>query len=267
MNGTDGLGRSSWASRLIGEFGGRWSTELDLDIDHVGEDVDRWFLASTLFGTRISAAIAVRTYRVLRAHGVSTLIEVAPSRWGDLVAWLDEGGYTRYDFRTASRLLELAEVVAQHYGAPHEIGPRLPDPRHLEAALDALPGWGPSTVGIFLRELRGVWPGAQPPLDARVIAAGRHLGLLRAPRSTPRQLAAVAATQQVDARDLEAALARCAIRHHHRYDRCPGGARCVIAGAGSLASNAVPLHPTDQENRSTHDCLNRQHEAVHHESR
>jgi len=29
-------------------------------------------------------------------------------------------------------------------------------PAELEAALDALPGWGPVTVGAFLRELRGV---------------------------------------------------------------------------------------------------------------
>ncbi len=29
----------------------------------------------------------------------------------------------------------------------------------LRAALDALPGWGPVTIRLFLRELRGVWPG------------------------------------------------------------------------------------------------------------
>lgn len=246
MNATGALSRSSRVSCLVDQLGGRWSRELGLDVDRVGDDVDRWFLAASLFGTRISAAIAVRTYRVLRAHGVSMPVEVAPCRWDDLVAWLDEGGYTRYDYRTATRLLDSAEVVAERYGAPHEIGARHPDPRDLEAALDALPGWGPTTVGIFLRELRGVWPGAQPPLDGRVIAAARHLGVLRGTRPTPRQLAAAAARQGVDARDLEAALARCAISHHHRYDRCPGGARCVVAGPGPVASTAAPSHPTDR---------------------
>ena len=223
-------GRPSRASRLIEHLGGRWSRELGLDVDRSGEDVDRWFLAATLFGTRISAAVAVRAYRVLRAHGASTPAEVAPCRWDDLVAWLDEGGYTRYDFRTATRLLELAEVVAVRHTAPHELGARHTDPRELEATLDALPGWGPTTVGIFLRELRGVWPGAQPPLDPRVIEAAHHLGLLTETQTTPRQLAAVARRQGVEARDLEAALARCAIRHRHRYDGCPGGARCITAG-------------------------------------
>ena len=35
----------------------------------------------------------------------------------------------------------------------------------IAAALADLPGWGPVTVGLSLRELRGVWPGAPPPLD------------------------------------------------------------------------------------------------------
>jgi hypothetical protein len=237
------VGRPTRARRLIDHLGGRWSTESGLDVDHAVDDVDRWFLAATLFGSRISATVAVRTYRVLRDHDVSNPADVAHCQWGALVTWLDEGGYARYDFRTATRLLDLAEVVADRYGTPHEIGRRHADPRELEAALDDLPGWGPSTVGIFLRELRGVWPGAQPPLDARVIDAGRHLGLLRASHPTPRQLAAVAATQGVDARDLEAALARCAIGHHRRYDRCPGGARCAIAGLGSDPSSATPSNP------------------------
>jgi hypothetical protein len=59
-----------------------------------------------------------------------------------------------------------------------EIGRRHTDSRDLASALDDLPGWGPVTVGLFLRELRGVWPGARVPLDAQVVEAARHLGLL-----------------------------------------------------------------------------------------
>ena len=59
-----------------------------------------------------------------------------------------------------------------------EIGRRHTDPRDLASALDDLPGWGPVTVGLFLRELRGVWPGARVPLDAQVVEA-RPLDLAR----------------------------------------------------------------------------------------
>jgi hypothetical protein len=57
------------------------------------------------------------------------------------------------------------------------IGRSFPRYPQLCQALDVLPGWGPVTIQLFLRELRGAWPGAQPPLDRRAAAAARHLGL------------------------------------------------------------------------------------------
>ena len=57
------------------------------------------------------------------------------------------------------------------------IGQRFTTYPALRAALDVLPGWGPVAIQLFLRELRGVWPGAQPPLDPRAEYAACHLGL------------------------------------------------------------------------------------------
>ena len=89
-----------------------------------------------------------------------------------LMACLDEGGYTRYDFRTADRLQALSEVIGEHYGGQAAvIGQTFITYPELRQALDVLPGWGPVTIELFLRELRGVWPGAQPPLDQRAAAA------------------------------------------------------------------------------------------------
>ena len=69
-------------------------------------EIERWFLASTLFGTRISTSIAVRTYRVLSEDGVSTIDDAAGRSWAELVGLLDRGGYARYDERTARGLLD-----------------------------------------------------------------------------------------------------------------------------------------------------------------
>jgi hypothetical protein len=110
------------------------------------------------------------------------------------------------------------------------LGTATADPSELEAALDALPGWGPVTVRLFLRELRGVWPAADPPLDERAAGAARHLGLSGPTALSISRVRALANDSQVDPRDLEAALVRCALAHRRRIP-CDGGARCIALRA------------------------------------
>jgi hypothetical protein len=208
--------------------GGRFSTEAGIDVDGGDREVDRWFLAATLFGTRISAAVAVRTYCVLDAAGVSTIADAGRRSWDDLVALLDQGGYARYDFRTARRLLQLSNVVSERYPSGiAAFGARCTDPQELADALDALPGWGPVTIAAFLRELRGVWRAARPALDARVEQAAAHLQLVAADRcASLTDLGHLAAGSGVDPRDLETALTRFGLAHERGYDGCaPGGCR------------------------------------------
>lgn len=214
---------------LVSRLGGRYSRELDLDLDR-DPDVERWFCAATLFGTRIGAEVAMRTYRTLRAAGVATVTDAAARSWDDLVALLDAGGYTRYDFRTATRLQRLGASVAERFGgrvAP--LGRSVTDPGALEACLDALPGWGPTTVRVFLRELRGRWPGARPPLDPRAAWALTHLRLSRSTDPDLRTLTRLAAGAGVDVRDAEAALIRAALAHR-RGRVCAGGSACAVWG-------------------------------------
>ena len=131
-------------------------------------------LAATLFGARIPARVAERTFGVLAAAGLARIWQLRHVPSADLIAMLDAGGYARYDLRTATRLLQLCEIIDDRYdGQVGLIGRRFAAYPELRAALDALPGWGPVTVRLFLRELRGVWPGAGPPLDERA-ATGRH---------------------------------------------------------------------------------------------
>jgi endonuclease III len=157
----------------------------------------------------------VRTYGTLAAAGVHTVADAAGRSWDDLVKLLDQGGYVRYDFRTATRLQQLARVVEERFDGTVASLASVSDPRGLEEMLDALPGWGPTTVHIFLRELRGVWPGAQPPLDERALRAARQLHI-PVPRRRAEQIDALetlAGAAGVDVRDLECALVRYALAH------------------------------------------------------
>jgi hypothetical protein len=216
------------ARRVVDVLGGRYSVELGIDVDRDAEEIERWALAATLFGGRISTKIAQRTFAVLNDAGVHTIADAGREDVERLIDLLDAGGYARYDLQTAARLHAIAErLQAAHRGrVASALGLPL---RELEGTLDALPGWGPVTVGLFLRELRGVDRLIDPPLDQRTLAAGEHLGLLRAGGGDSlTQLRALADAAGIDPRDLEAALVRLSLAHGRHMLECPGGERCTL---------------------------------------
>jgi hypothetical protein len=170
---TESLETARLAHDLIEQFGGRYSTEAGIDIDGGTSATERWALAATLFGNRISASVAQRTFQVLTDAGVRTLADAHRRDWDELVALLDRGGFTRYDFRTATRL----------------------------------------------RELRGVLPYAEPPLDHRALQAAQRYGLVAPGTGAPSGLALLrrqAERAGADIRDLEAALVRASLAQSRR---------------------------------------------------
>ena len=215
------------ARRVVAVLGGRYSAELGIDVDAGEAQVERWFVAATLFGARIPARVAERTFGVLGTAGLARIGQMRHVPSGDLIAMLDAGGSARYDVRTAKRLLEPCEIINERYdGQVAVIGRRFAAYPALRAALDALPGWGPVTIRLFLRELRGVWPGADPPLDERALAAAHHLELLGdGPGVT--DLARLAGACGLDVRDLESGLVRLELAHGRAMARCPGDQACL----------------------------------------
>ncbi len=235
VNGTDAQRRL--AELIVDRFGGRYSSELGIDVDAGEGDVERWFIAATLFGARISAKVAARTFDQLVRAGINRIVDVAGFDRDSVVALLDAGGYARFDFRTATRLSALGEVVGSRYGGEvAEIGRRFTDPETLVLALDDLPGWGPVTVGLFLRELRGVWRGVPSALDSRAAQAARHIGPLTGrPGAELAELTSVAQQAGYDERDVESALVRLALAHR-KMTECPGKSQCVSLAVAPPAS-------------------------------
>jgi len=154
-----------------------YSQELGLDLK-TEEDRFKWFLASILFAKRISSEVAKRTYREFEKEGIITPESITEAGWDKLVGVLDSGGYVRYDFSTASNLLEIAASLGEKYGSLEGLYTQSEDSRDLEKRLLELKGVGRTTVNIFLRELKVVWEKAKPqpsPL-AREIASRLGLG-------------------------------------------------------------------------------------------
>ena len=113
-----------------------------------------WFLASFLFGNRISQAIAAETWRVIVVvHGRDTPRKLAACTHAQLVRMLGQGGYRRYDESTATRLSLLCRTLIDDYGGRITGVAEASDGREdFERRLLAFKGVGPVTLGIFMRE-------------------------------------------------------------------------------------------------------------------
>lgn len=225
-------------AELITRLGGRFSRELGIELSEGREpEIFKWFLASFLYGARISTTIAARTYREFQRQGVLTPQKIQDAGWDRLVQILDAGGYVRYDFSTATRLLAVsADLMSRYDGCLTNVHAAATDSTDLERRLMAIgKGVGPVTVNIFLRELRGVWPKAQPLLSDPALLAGRCLGLVsgksrvagsaleairRSWKATPARGYAFA--------DFEAALVRLGLGYCRKakHDVCPMAAWC-----------------------------------------
>jgi len=155
----------------------KYSEELGLDLSK-SKDRFLWFLASILFAKRISAKIAIRTFRLFIKYKLTTPHKIFEAGWNRLVNILDEGGYVRYDFSTASNLLEdMKKLIEEYNGSIDKVHEMSKDSKELEERLMLFKGIGPIAVNIFLRELRGIWEKADPKLSKYAYDVGVLLGL------------------------------------------------------------------------------------------
>ena len=153
-----------------------YSKELGLDLEKP-EDRFKWFLASILFAKRISSDIAKRTFMRLVEEGLSTPNAIIRAGWDRLVNVLDSGGYVRYDFSTATNLLEIMKKLKKEYGDLENLHDKSSSPEDLERRLMEFKGIGPVCVNIFLRELRGIWQKARPKPCRIAVNVAKKIGL------------------------------------------------------------------------------------------
>ncbi len=166
---------------LLKHLGAKFSTTLGIDLKSSdSKEAFKWFLASILFGARISETIAVHTYKEFERRGILSPDSILQIGWDGLVEILDAGGYVRYDFKTATKLLEIMKGLKYSYnGDLNLLHKESKNSRDLEINLQSLgKGIGKVTANIFLRELRGVWQKAEPYPSDLVILAAKRSGLI-----------------------------------------------------------------------------------------
>jgi hypothetical protein len=141
----------------------------------------KWFLACLLFGKPIQQDVARRTYLEFVEAGLVTPDAILRAGWDRLVEVLDRGHYVRFDFSTATKLLDVCRALRAEYGTLSELLRRSESRADLARRLQAFKGVGPTTTRIFLRDVARVWRAARrAPFHGRGAAAHRSRSLPRA---------------------------------------------------------------------------------------
>ena len=181
---------------LVERYGQPYSELLGIDLrSGRNEEIVKWFLASILYSKPIRETSATKTYRCFAGRDSISADAILSTGWDGLVSLLDAGGYTRYDFSTATKLLEIFGSLKKNYrGDLNLLNEQAKDPADLERRLKALgKGIGATTISIFLRDMRLTWSKADPkptPLvqramkklkikNLKVFARKKHLDLVR----------------------------------------------------------------------------------------
>lgn len=197
--------------KFVREKGQPYSEMLSIDLREGEKAYFEWFLAAFLYSKPIREETATKTFMIFRKNGLTDLESLLRAGWDRIVEVLDEGGYTRYDFSTADRLLEICSNLLKEYGgslsALHDMSR---DSDELEERLRRLgKGIGPVTVSVFLRDMRKVWRKADPKPTPRVLEAMRAQNIS--------DLEEFARTNNVGRVELETAL--------HRYSKIVSSAK------------------------------------------
>ncbi|MGX1880829.1 endonuclease [Streptomyces sp. NPDC055287] len=195
---------------LLDAHGRTYAAEAGIRLRDTPQPLYRLLVLACLLSARIQAPIAVAAARALHDAGMRDAGRMAGATWQQRVDALGEGGYRRYDERTATQLGDAARLVLDRYGG---------DLRRMRDAADGdtgamrrllreVPGLGPAGTDIFLREAQAVWPGLAPYLDGKALQGAQRLGLPTDPASLARLVGAD------EAAPLAAALVRAALDRH-----------------------------------------------------
>ncbi|MGW7272523.1 endonuclease [Streptomyces sp. NPDC054864] len=166
---------------LLRTSGRTYAAEAGIRLTDTPQPLYRTLVLSCLLSARIRASVAVASTRALYEAGMRGPRQMADATWQQRVDALGQGGYRRYDERTATQLGDGARIVLDAWGGDlRRLREKADgDAGALERLLREVPGLGPTGADIFLREVQDVWTEYAPRFDAKVLQGAERLGLPR----------------------------------------------------------------------------------------
>ncbi|MEU0845821.1 endonuclease [Streptomyces sp. NPDC005962] len=174
MSGNGKDKNTSVVRSLLDRQGTTYAADAGITLRNTPGPLYQLLVLAHLLSARIKADIAVASARALFDAGMRDPRKMADATWQQRVDALGEGGYRRYDERTATQLGDAAELVLREYQGDLRRLRDAGDPRKL---LREITGIGPAGVDIFLREAQGVWPECAPYFGRKALEGAERVGL------------------------------------------------------------------------------------------
>ena len=165
---------------LLKLYGRTFAEELGIDAKrNAPSPLFCLLISALLFSALISHHVAFRSSTILFRRGWTSPERMAASTWKQRVHALDEGGYVRYDERTATMLAETSQMLIDDYqGDLRRLRAMAgADPSQERKLLDQFKGIGTVGIDIFFREAQLAWPEIYPFADAKALRSAAELGL------------------------------------------------------------------------------------------
>ena len=170
-------------SVLVTRLGGSYSRLLGIRLARMESDETfKWFAAALLIGSPVPAAAAFAAYRELEARDVLTPQSLFHCGEGALITVMAGANVGRYSRRVAVVLHSACGSLITDYDSDiNRLHFFAEDNDDLIERLRRLgTGMPRRTVGLFLREMKGVWDKARPRLSPSAFEAALRLGLTAA---------------------------------------------------------------------------------------
>ncbi|GFH80171.1 MULTISPECIES: endonuclease [Streptomyces diastaticus group] len=180
--------QSAVAATLLDRHGTTYAREAGITLKDTPQPLYQLLVLSSLLSARIRASVAVDAARALFHDGMRNPRAMADASWQNRVDALGEGGYRRYDERTATQLGDGAELLLEeHRGDLRRVREEAHgDEKAVVSGLRETPGMGPTGADIFLREAQAVWPEFAPHFDGKALRGAERLGLPQDPERLER---------------------------------------------------------------------------------
>jgi endonuclease III len=135
-----------------------YAKELGIELSSKQEaEYFKWFLACLLFGKPIQQEVAKGTYFEFVDVGLTNPDAIIQAGWDKLVEVLDKGHYVRFDYSTATKLLDVSKALKKHYGTLTNLLNQAQTIDELSTRLQEFKGIGPKTTEIFLRDMAPIF--------------------------------------------------------------------------------------------------------------